>query len=97
MESRAALAATGLLARVLCQVVFDIDTFGQHVGNAMAAVVRGEVIVFIEKGTGANPGGYGTLGRVIKANQLALHHAPIHHFVELIRTHQVAVQQDHLF
>ena len=66
-------------------------------GDAMAAVVGVEVVILIKEGTGPHARRDCPLGRVIKADQLALHHAAIHHLVVKTGSHQVGIEPNHLF
>jgi hypothetical protein len=65
--------------------------------DSVTAMMGIEVVVLIEKAAGADPWCHTTLCRMVKADQLALHHAAIHHLVVVVAPHQIGKEFDLLF
>ncbi len=93
MKRRTPLAATGVLAGMLGEVVLHIDAFGEHVRDAVPAMVRRQVVILVQEGARSDSRGNGTLRRMVKADQFSLHHAPVHHAIEFIRANEVPKQR----
>lgn len=58
-------------------------------GTAVTAVVGVQVVVFIQERT--RTGRYGTFSGMMKADQFPLHNASVHHSVEMVCLHEIAV------